>query len=199
MSHIAQLCDYNNPWNRCNNKYCAFDVPPYLPRRPQSTANMGQNPSVNSPVVQPPPRDTNQSSLVYYGVNPGPVCAVDTDRLPSVLHEVLGVSKALAAMVAASIKDCKVADTVWLNARSRVSACGFDTITYNASSVLDAAGMKPPTLQYSVAGRNSTASAQASTKSLMPNAANARTTVGAMNGHKQVARVDSSSSSSKQQ
>jgi hypothetical protein len=133
---MAELCPYKNPWNRCNHKYCTYDVPPYLPRRPQ---DKGKAPK--PPAAAAASRTNGAEQLSYYGYNPGPVCAIDTDKLPAVLHEVLGVSRELASIVVGAQKDCKATETVWLNITANVAACGFDVVQYDAAGVLRAAGI----------------------------------------------------------
>jgi hypothetical protein len=57
------------------------------------------------------------------------------------LHEVLEVSKGLAGVVIQAQKDCKAAETVWLNITANVAACGFDKVRYDAAGVLQSAGI----------------------------------------------------------
>jgi hypothetical protein len=133
---MAELCPYKNPWNRCNPKYCTYDVPPYLPRRPQNS-----KPAASGRAALPAGIAAGAEVLIYYGYNPGPVCAIDTDKLPAMLHEVLEVSKGLAGVVIQAQKDCKAAETVWLNITANVAACGFDQVRYDAAGVLQAAGI----------------------------------------------------------
>jgi hypothetical protein len=132
---MAELCPYKNPWNRCNHKYCTYDVPPYLPRRPQDKGKPA------AAIPKAAAASAGAEVLTYYGYNPGPVCAVDTDKLPAVMHEILGVSKALASVVVDAQKECQAAETLWLNITANVAACGFDVVQYDAASVLQAAGI----------------------------------------------------------
>ncbi|KAF6265855.1 hypothetical protein COO60DRAFT_1476463 [Scenedesmus sp. NREL 46B-D3] len=130
LQRMAELCPYKNPWNRCNHKYCTYDVPPYLPRRPQGRGQPAA-----------PAAAAGTEVLTYYGHNPGPLCAVDTDKLPAVLHEILDVSKGLAGVVAEAQRECKAAETVSFNVTTNVAACGYETVQYDAAHVLQAAGI----------------------------------------------------------
>ncbi|WIA11782.1 hypothetical protein OEZ85_011875 [Tetradesmus obliquus] len=121
LQRMAQLCPFQNPWNRCNHKYCTYDVPPYLPRRPQDNGKPA-NAAANAAAAAAAPNTAD--ALSYYGYNPGPVCAIDTDKLPAVMHEVLGVSKALASVVVEAQKACKATESVWFNITANVAACG---------------------------------------------------------------------------
>lgn len=138
LQRMAQLCPFQNPWNRCNHKYCTYDVPPYLPRRPQDNGKPA-NAAANAAAAAAAPNTAD--ALSYYGYNPGPVCAIDTDKLPAVMHEVLGVSKALASVVVEAQKACKATESVWFNITANVAACGYDVVQYDAASVLQAAGV----------------------------------------------------------
>jgi hypothetical protein len=57
------------------------------------------------------------------------------------LHEVLEVSKGLAGVIIEAQKECKAAETVWLNITVNVAACGYEQVRYDAAGVLQAAGI----------------------------------------------------------
>lgn len=183
LQRMAQLCPFQNPWNRCNHKYCTYDVPPYLPRRPQDNGKPA-NAAANAAAAAAAPNTAD--ALSYYGYNPGPVCAIDTDNLPAVMHEVLGVSKALASVVVEAQKACKATESVWFNITANVAACGYDVVQYDAASVLQAAGVAQRQRQQqrpaakAVAATSKPALQQAASSSFTVSFPGATLTVGSM-------------------
>lgn len=141
LHHLAQLCPYSNNWDTCSKTYCTFDMPPFVPRRPQHkpqpTVDNSSNTSSRDRRLQA--NSPKETGLPYFGADPAPFCAVDVATLPSMLHKLMNVSRSIQATIAAADKQCQAADTVRYSARDKYATCGSSTFSYRPSSISSAA------------------------------------------------------------
>lgn len=64
---------------------------------------------------------------------------LDSERVPAVLHSILGVSAGLADAIATADASCKDADTVAYDPGRNLAYCGRGTFSYSPAAVLQAA------------------------------------------------------------
>lgn len=153
LASLAQLCPFSNDWSHCNSKYCNYDVPPFIPNRqkqqqqrqelqtPATSVTSGN--SINKHDRTLHTGRSKPEALAYYGVNPSPICALDVQKLPTVLHQLLNITSNLQAAIAAADQECEAADTVQYSVEGKQATCGYSTFQYDIDSVARAAGIGP--------------------------------------------------------